>query len=414
MSSYYKLPKNSFCLNVQPVCSSEEIKLYLSQSLHNYYNKLMINISNTNMQIDDFLQNNTMKIHDDISLNNGIGIGEMLKFVHPCEYVFSDIPGLKQTVSKLTYKSNVFYELLEICNTINLLDNYKSKNINSLHICKDSSETIECINMFINGTCLNNNIKHKSMKNIDEIINVYTNLMLDTDSSVKKYDFIFCSVDIHESLENDSNNNETMRTTNHLNYYFLQLLQIVILVLKYQTQNGLCIIKLGTTFHKPVVDVLFMLTTLYDKTFIIKPASSRITSFEKYIVCKNFTNITTSTISTSVVSTVDINKHMELLGKLYNFYYECKLMINKNKNIISFLPNNLPYLFLNKIEDINNILGQQQLEAIDQIGHLIKNRNKEDKLELMKKSNIQKSIHWCEKNRVPHNKFSDNKTNIFL
>ena len=31
----------------------------------------------------------------------------------------------------------------------------------------------------------------------------------------------------------------------------------------------------------------------------------------------------------------------------------------------------------------------------------------------MKKINIQKSISWCEKYKVPHNKFSD-KPNIFL
>jgi len=400
MSSYYKLPKNCFDLHLQPECSNEKIKLYLSQSLHNYYNKMVVHILNMNTQVDDFLQ--LYNTTQDISLN----LDDLLRFVHPCDYVFSNIPGLKQTVSKLNYKSNVFYELLEICNTVNLLDQYKSKNINSLHICKDSIETVECINMFINGTCLNNNIKHVCMNSLDEIVNVYANVTLD--SSIKKYDFIFCSVDMY-------NFNLNEKTPNHLNEYFLQLIQIVILILKYQAQNGICVIKLGTTFHKPVIDILFMLTTLFDKTFIIKPASSKITTFEKYIVCKNFTDITSSTITTSVITTIDTNKHMEILSKLYNFYYDYKLMMNsnKNQNIISLLPNNLPYIFLNKMEDVNNILGQQQLEAIDQISNLMKNRNKEDKLEMMKKTNIQKSIHWCEKNKVPHNKFTD-KTNIFL
>jgi hypothetical protein len=411
--SYYKLPKNSFDLNLKIECSSEEIKLYLSQSLHNYYNKLIMNVLNMNSQMDEFLQ--LYNINQDISLNTG----NLLKFVHPCEYVFSIIPGLKQTVSKLTYKSNVFYELLEICNTVNFLDHYKSKNINSLHISNHSNETVECINMFINGTCLNNNIKNNTINSLDEIVNIYTNITLDKNS--KKYDFIFCSVDMYDEIENinKKNNKFEIETTdnNYLNNYFLQLIQVVIIILKYQAQNGICVIKLDTTFHKPVVDILFMLTTLFDKTFIIKPSLSRITSFEKYVVCKNFTNTTFSTITTSVVTTVDMNKNNQLLGDLYNFYYDYKIQIINNnhkiQNIISILPNNLPYLFLNKIEDVNNILGQQQLEAIDQIGNLMKNRNKEDKLENMKKTNIQKSIHWCEKYKVPYNKFAD-KTNIFL
>ena len=40
-------------------------------------------------------------------------------------------------------------------------------------------------------------------------------------------------------------------------------------------------------------------------------------------------------------------------------------------------------------------------------------KNREDKIETIKKTSIQKSVSWCEKYKIPHNKFSD-KTNIFL
>ena len=45
--------------------------------------------------------------------------------------------------------------------------------------------------------------------------------------------------------------------------------------------------------------------------------------------------------------------------------------------------------------------------------NILKNKNKEEKIEIIKKSNIQKSISWCEKYKIPFNKFSE-KTNIFL
>ena len=62
---------------------------------------------------------------------------------------------------------------------------------------------------------------------------------------------------------------------------------------------------------------------------------------------------------------------------------------------------------------MNCIIGQQQLEALDLIISIFKNTNKEDKIEIIKKTNIQKSVNWCEKFQIPYNKFSD-KTNIFL
>ena len=85
----------------------------------------------------------------------------------------------------------------------------------------------------------------------------------------------------------------------------------------------------------------------------------------------------------------------------------------KNLNIASIIDQDIPYYFINKIDDMNNIIGQQQLESITQLINVIKNKNKYDKIESVKKSNIQKSVNWCEKFKIPCNKFSE-KVNIFL
>jgi len=62
---------------------------------------------------------------------------------------------------------------------------------------------------------------------------------------------------------------------------------------------------------------------------------------------------------------------------------------------------------------LNIILGQTQLETMDNVISLFKNKNKGDKIGQITKSNIQKSIVWCEKYKIPYNKFVD-KINIFL
>ena len=84
-----------------------------------------------------------------------------------------------------------------------------------------------------------------------------------------------------------------------------------------------------------------------------------------------------------------------------------------NKCVSSIIDNDLPYYLLNKLEESNIVIGQQQLEAYDQIINIFKNRNREEKLENLKRTHIQKCIQWCEKNQLPHNKFID-KINIFL
>jgi hypothetical protein len=82
-------------------------------------------------------------------------------------------------------------------------------------------------------------------------------------------------------------------------------------------------------------------------------------------------------------------------------------------NIQSIVKNEINMYFLNKMEECNIIIGQQQIDAYDQMINLIKNKNKVDKIDTLRKHNIQKCIHWCDKYKILYNKFAD-KINIFL
>ena len=86
--------------------------------------------------------------------------------------------------------------------------------------------------------------------------------------------------------------------------------------------------------------------------------------------------------------------------------------INSSTPIQRFLNFPIPYIYINKLEDINAILGQQQLENILGTLYLLDN-NKSDKLDIIKKSNIQKCIQWCIKHKLPYNK-NIQQLNIFL
>jgi hypothetical protein len=71
-------------------------------------------------------------------------------------------------------------------------------------------------------------------------------------------------------------------------------------------------------------------------------------------------------------------------------------------NIHSIINNDLPLFFLNKIEELNIIIGQQKLELIYQNINILKsNKNKIEKIDNIKKNNISKCLKWFIKNKIP-------------
>jgi hypothetical protein len=357
--NYYILPKTNNTFKLCPKLQdniNETIIPYTSYSLFKNYN-------------DTILQMRDMEEEYSTEFVNNI-----LKLVHSHEYIFSFIPGTKICISKLKASSNVFYDLYEILLSLNIFDQLTSY-INALYISEKCDDMGICHNLLRKDSC-------DVVTNIDNINNNIT------DVKICNYDFIFFEI------------GDKDKDFSNINQYVIQLLKILRIILLNQTNNGICILKIDTIFYKPIVDILYILCSLYEKIGIIKPNTSNITSFEKYIVCSNFI----------------LNKEKK---ELYNNYiisidlflseYEVKM----NKNITSVITNDIPAYFLNKIDDISIIFGQQQLETFDQIINILKNKNKDEKIEFLKKSNIQKSISWCEKYRVPYVKFSE-KPNIFL
>jgi hypothetical protein len=351
--SYYIIPKIKNSVVVNPKYIDKDFsKPYISFSLFYYYTNLL-------QQICTYLMNNETKYYN---------YEEIIKLVNPYEYIFSKVPGSKFSVSKLKPKTNVFYDFLEISNTLNVFEPYKNMSIKTLHITHNNNDTIECFEM------LRENYN-------DEIVcydKINDNII--TKIGEEKFDFLFFE-----------SNNDT-----HLSY-IISMIQFLMIILRNQTNEGSCIIKINHLFNKPIVDSLYLLSSLYDKVYILKPNSNNVTTFDKYIICKNFQ------YNESKSRNLKLNYYRMLifLKKLENNYIE---------SIFDF---DIPYYFTIKLEDINIIIGQQQIDSLDLIINILKNKNREEKIEQIKKSNIQKSVAWCEKYKIPFNKFSE-KTNIFL
>jgi hypothetical protein len=201
--------------------------------------------------------------------------------------------------------------------------------------------------------------------------------------------FNFIDLDTNLSIPNYAEfiNIDLSKTFISFNAYIISLINSLCYIFKNQKYGGLSIIKIDNLFYKPVIDILFILNTAYEKIYIVKPNASSIVKNDLYIVCKNF-------------------NFLPNIEKLYD------LTISSDDSLIisSLVSDEIPYYFLNKIEEANIIIYHQKIQYIDQINNIIINKYKFDNI---KKSNIQKCVLWCEKYKIPHNKITD-KVNIFL
>lgn len=353
--NYYILPKNKinlrFKLNSNAIENDD--KPFIS-------NSIITHLSHIFSQVDKVCTN--------------INVDEI---INPLEFVHSAVPGTQLSVSKVKSDSNILFELMELFQLCTIFEENTKLNIVNV------SENIDSISNLINM------LRDENDDNIFSLNFNYNllNNMLTDDLFKNNQDLL-----IFEFNKNDYTTNK----------YNLNLIFTLKLILYLQKSGGNCIIKLDNITNKVVIEVLYILSGLYDKVYLLKPNICSITSSHRYLICKQYT--------------YDSNYYNSLKDNFENIIIN-QLFINNNAinnyYVSSIIENNVPNYFLSKLEELNAIIAQQQLESLDQTINILRNKNKDDKLDILKRNHIQKCIQWCEKNQLPHNKFID-KTNIFL
>jgi hypothetical protein len=364
--NYYIIPKNNFKIKLRLQLTNEKIEPCISYSLNCY----TTNIYNQLLQLQESYS----------ATDNNVSIEYITKIVNPFEFINSNVPGSSISVSKVKAESVIFFELMELFEVFNINEILALKyKINVCHLTHNYKSTHYLLNML-------------REENEDNIIfenfnfnNLYK-LFIQKDCK-NKLDLI-----IFEFYPDEYDDTKK---------YIHNMVLVLLIIIKCQINHGTSIIKINNILYKAVIDVIFILSGIYDKIFLVKPSISNITNGERYLICKGFNENLLN--QSKLVSNID----EKIILKMNNN----ELM--NNSCITSIIENELPYYLLNKIEESNLVIGRQQLEAYDQIINIFKNKNREEKVENLKRTNIQKCIQWCEKNQLPHNKFIDN-VNIFL
>jgi len=360
--SYYTLPRKQTTCKIRPVYN-ETINQCISFSLQRYLNTVKDQIE---------LLKNIYDL-DDTEYNMDL----IYKVVNPYEFVHYKVPGSKFSVSKIKAHSPFFYTFMEIVNSFNIFEPFADRNIISLHCGSNNASSIDCMNIFRENN-FDENYEYILDSRIFKPIVGIENMTVD---------FLYFELD-------DVKDESGMAINRHICSH----VKVLCYIHTYQNVNGSCVIKLDSVHFKPILDAIYLVTSMYEKVYIIKPNVSNALKNERFLVCKNFTS--------DYSKTIENNNTLRILKNVLSD-------INNGNNLISIIDSDLPYYFLNKIEESNIIIGQQQLEHLDHVINTIKNKNRENKIETLKKNNIQKCIQWCEKNKIPCNKFVD-KLNIFL
>jgi 23S rRNA U2552 (ribose-2'-O)-methylase RlmE/FtsJ len=333
-------------------------------------------------------------------------------FVNPYEYIHCVVPNKKKCISKYRPISRSYFKMIELCNFFDIHSQF-SQPINCFHLAEGPGGFIEAfVNLRNNdndkytGMTLidNNNRGVPSWKKSESFLNKHPNVFIESgaDSTgnilslenfegvVSKYgekmDIITADGGFDFSVDFD---NQEMNMTSLL---FAQISYGICI----QKKGGTFILKIFDIFLENTIDIIAILSSFYSIVYITKPFTSRYANSEKYIVCKGFLYASNAEFYPFFKSA---------LCKIINLTpVDCSadnapptVFINRVLKI------NIPYLFLNKIEEINTIIGHQQIDCIHSTILLIENKNKDAKIKNLVKINIQKCIKWCIKNNIQYN-----------
>lgn len=356
------------------------------------------------------------------------------KYTNPYEYIHSNIPYKKKCVAKFKPLSRAYFKMIELIHLFRLKDvngpdGCGSKHnhfynggaaqcstpIRTFHLAEGPGGFIEAIVEMRN----NKLDEYTGMTIQDEKQNDYnipawkkSKQFMDTNPNVKiengavgngnlldLENFIYCKEKYSSSIDlitADGGFDFSVDFDNQeVNITKLLFAQIAY-ALCMQKQGGTFVLKIFDSYMEHTIDLLYLLSSFYDKVYICKPNSSRPANSEKYLVCKNFL----------------FPSHLEFSKYIYNAFYMC-VTLPDTMYIHRFLKTPINLQFKMKVEEIISIFGQQQIENIYNTISLIESTNKSEKIDYLLKTHIQKCIHWCMKYNVPHNSLS-NLQNGFL
>ena len=379
--TFYQLPRNNFFIykHIDYIVSETEPFPIISHSLSNYLYEIKQRLAPIEQEWDTFK-----------------------RYTNPYEYIHTIVPFKKKCVSKYSPLSRSYFKMIEMINTFNM--QFDSKPIRTFHLAEGPGGFIEAIvkirnckhDSYTGMTIIDNdndpNIPgwKKSENFLKQNKNIFIETGADSTGNILSLqNFEHCKNKYESSMDLitadggfDFSIDFNKQEINIANLLFAQMCYALVM----QKFGGTYILKLFDCFMPHSIDILYILSSFYEKVYIIKPYTSRYANSEKYIVCKGFI----------------FNSCQQFYNVLYNAF-EKMMNVSSSIYISRFLKIHIPLYFLSKIDEYNAVFGQQQIENIYYTITLIDNKHKHDKIETLIRNNVLKCQFWCAKHKIIHN-----------
>jgi 23S rRNA U2552 (ribose-2'-O)-methylase RlmE/FtsJ len=288
------------------------------------------------------------------------------KITNPYEYIHSCVPNYKLSLCKYKPLSRAFFKMIEIVDTFSFLT--EKTKIKSFHLAEGPGGFIEAFNyvrhnkedLYYGMTLISDDMNIPSWKRASQLLHNNSNIIIESGASKTgdlflKENLIYCYKKYSNSMDyitgdggfdfsNDFNNQEDIS--------FKLIVSQIFFALIMQKTGGNFILKMFDIFKYKTLEIIYLLCNLYENVYIFKPNTSRVANSEKYVICINYKN-NNKKIITNIIENFD-------------------LIINNVDTISSLFNQQLNKHFLTKIQEINAIYGEQQLENISSTLNLIK------------------------------------------
>ena len=336
------------------------------------------------------------------------------KYTNPYEYIHTIVPLKKKSVSKHKPISRSYFKMVEIIHTFRL---FFREPIRTFHLAEGPGGFIEAMvhmrkcheDKYIGMTLLDekkNDPNIPGWKKSQNFMKSNPNIFLENGAdktgnilSFENFEYVVSKYgsDKMEIVTADGGFDFSLDFNQQEKMIGKLLFAQMAFALCLNKYRGHFILKIFDCFMAHTVDILYILSSFYEKVYIMKPHTSRYANSERYIVCVGFL-------------------HDNIAGFYPYLSAAFKSMMENPDGFPGRFINkdNLPnHYFIKKIEEYNAIFGQKQIQNITYTLSLIDSKTKMDKIETLLQTNIQKSMDWCNRFQVPYYSLNT-PTNIFL
>ena len=341
------------------------------------------------------------------------------KMTNPYEYIHTNVNNKQKSVATIKPLSRSFFKMVEMIHLFYIY--FPNQPIRSFHLAEGPGGFIEALaylrksvachtdDIYVGMTLLEDKCDENipGWKKTSAFLKANPNVVLEngadqTGNILSLANFVDCRARYGSSMEFitgdggfDFSMDFNMQEISITKLLFAQIAFAVCL----QKRGGSFILKIFDCFMKHTVDLMYLLSSFYQKTYVVKPNTSRYANSEKYIVCLGFIH--------------------DNCDAFYPYFLrEFERMVgdesapasdrgtgpgpDPDPYIYSFLSCQTPGIFVRNIEEYNVAIGKKQIQNIHYTISLMETKCKQEKIDGLINTNIKKCVQWCMQYNIPY------------